>query len=118
MLSIRNVEAQTDYINMRTLRLLAVILTIMTASVCNAQTGYKGMIEGGRLFNTDLNELNATEFSTAHGYQFTPYLFYKHLSVYSKVGYTYQKVDSPIYANSNDELSNIGGISVKIGFEF
>ncbi|MEL5892341.1 hypothetical protein AAE250_02410 [Bacteroides sp. GD17] len=167
---------------MKTLRLLAVLVIAMTASICSAQNGYRGMIEGGRTFHLDETALHATEFSTTHGYQFNPYLFvgaglgfhftssdaemtymplyldvkanlmqtkvapfidvkagysvldakgvylspsvgvnynfYKCLSVYLKVGYTYQKVDSPIYANSDKEISNIGGITAKIGFEF
>ena len=167
---------------MKILRLLMVSVALITVSVCSAQRGYRGMIEGGRTFHLEETTLQSTEFSTTHGYQFNPYLFigagvgfhftssetdmtymplyldlranlmrtkvspfidvktgytvldakgvylnssvgvnynfYRLLSVYLKVGYTYQKVDSPIYANSDKEYDNIGGITAKIGFEF
>lgn len=60
---------------MKVLRLLAVSVIAMAASICSAQSRYRGMIEGGRTFNLEETALHTTEFSTTHGYQFNPYLF-------------------------------------------
>lgn len=164
---------------MKALRLLAVLVIAMAASICSAQSGYKGMIEGGYMFNLERTEasVHTIEFSTTHGYQFNPYLFigagvglnlvsspvdvmymplyldvkanltktkispfielkightvldvesfylnpnigvnynfYKSLSAYLKVGYTYVAENCDVYGSDTYD-----GISVRIGFEF
>lgn len=167
---------------MKPLKLLAVIITAITTSVCSAQTGYKGMIEAGRTFHLTYTPLHTTEVATTHGYQFNNYLyvgagvglnfnssekkslympmyldvkanllrskvtpfidlkagysvldvkgvylspsigvdynFYRKLSVYLKVGYTYQKAQCQMHVGNNETKDYIGGITAKAGFCF